>query len=250
MPKSIVVQYQMVRPKMVLWLELFEPKPVQMKGADPNKKNYRLELVMDLDDPDLQAMEGIAQDVLKQVAADNKMKITHAGLGGHHWPFILGEKYNEQRKDSMERNDKEWKDVYAEPAAGKMVLKTSSPERIPPQLLVRGYKKYQLVDDEYRGTVQSQFYRGMLAIALVSFRGYHVSAQSWGVSCHVNAVAATGLGSPIGRRPIDVDAFGVPPSLDDDPDSPEDVQAKDLRYRLEKPRHGKVIEEDDEDPPY
>lgn len=200
------------RPKRLNWIELFNAKPVKVRGADPNRKNFQVQWIIEKDDPDLKEMLATATDLLQKVAANRKQPLQ--GLQPHkdfHWPFMAGEAHIERMRQSASRAAREWKPEYEQHCANKIILSTSAPEVYPPILIVPVNGAFvQLDDPTARATASNKFYRGMLALGKVAFMGYDTSQTSWGVTAFVNEVVATGKGERIGGAQADVAAYGRP----------------------------------------
>jgi hypothetical protein len=176
--------------------------------------------IIEKDDPDLKEMVEIARGLVEKVAANRKQPLQ--GLvprKDYYWPFLSGEAHIENSRRSMERADKEWNDDYEQHCVGKVILRTSAQEIYPPILAIpvqKGSKiEFEQLDDpaaraaaEYK-----HFYRGMMALGKVSFQGYDFSAPSWGVTCYVNEVIATGEGERIGGARVDLGAYTYKPPV-------------------------------------
>jgi len=205
------------RPKMLNWIELFNPRAV--KGTDQGRKNFQVQWIIEKDDPDLKAMLAVAKDLLVKVAADRKQSLQGSvSHKDYHWPFLSGEAHIENSRRSLERAGKEWKDDYEQHCVNKVILRTSSQEIYPPTLIIPVQKGSeiefkQLDDPAARAAAQKHFYRGMMALGKVSFQGYDFSATSWGVTAYVNEVCATGEGERIGTARADLGAYTYKPPV-------------------------------------
>jgi hypothetical protein len=207
------------RPKRLNWIELFNARSVKVKGADPNRKNFQVQWIIEKDDPDLKEMIEIAWGLMARITANRKQPLE--GLVPHkdyHWPFYKGEDHIEKMRQSAYRAGREWKDEYEQQCVDKYVLYTSAPEAYPPVLIIPVQKGSetefkQLDDPAARAAAQKHFYRGMMALGKVAFMGYDVSSTSWGVTAFVNEVCATGEGERIGMARADLGAYTYKPPV-------------------------------------
>jgi hypothetical protein len=200
------------RPKRLDWVKLFKAEPVKVRGADPNKKNFQVDWIIEKDDPDLAEMVKACQELLAKVAAERKVSLD--GLIPHkdfHWPLQAGEVVISKAQQSAAKSGRDWKPEYETHLAGRVILRTSAPEAFPPVLIVPVNGKFvQLDEPAARAAAEKHFFRGMLALGKIAFMGYDSSSTSWGVTAFANEVVATGKGERIGGAQADVAAYGTP----------------------------------------
>lgn len=203
-------QFRFTTPKRLAgFLELFDPQPVKVPGADPSKKLYQAEWFIDDSDPDLKKLLGEATQIRAAVAKDNGQDPDKAP----NWPFTTGAAYNARAKANRLKKGLEYNPDWDKLAAGKTILSSRSYAPNAPHLYYPENGKFiHAADPNLRASMSYMFYRGVRALGLVSLVGNYTSAKSWGVSCFINEVASLNDGARIGgNKASDASVWGGVP---------------------------------------